>query len=478
MPGPRTAGEWKELSESFGGNQYDIYAEMRRRYGDVMLLSEGVAGTDIVTIFHPADIEKGLRREGPLPRGLGQALLPFMKFYSEHAPNGLNLGRIDGKKWSDLRKAMNQPMMSPKSAQTYIPHLERVMDECSRHLAANGSDMANYLPKVTFEMICSVLLDHIPHIVAPGNRASQLDEDFVHTAKKVFPLMAEIMSPDEMPAFLKGESAVYRDEFEPTMMKIMALGGEYITDLQRRLEEHKGDPSHEVHSSYFAQILKMDILDDHQVNINFSNLIFAGVDTTSNVLQWMMLHIARNPRVQDKLRAEAETVLAGRNVGSPADYKALRYHRMVMKEVYRLTPPVFGTARYLPDDAEFGGFHVPQGTMVRMHPLPFLANPDVWDRPEEFVPERWTKKGDDEEEEEDDDDESAFVVPDNSGCPMGHVSNHKFLEVVPFSVGKRMCLGARLAEVEIVAFFARVIQVRRHETDSCRMMTTHAHVPL
>ena len=40
-------------------------------------------------------------------------------------------------------------------------------------------------------MICSVLLDHIPHIVAPGNRASQLDEDFVHTAKKVFPLMNE-----------------------------------------------------------------------------------------------------------------------------------------------------------------------------------------------------------------------------------------------------------------------------------------------
>ena len=69
----------------------------------------------------------------------------------------------------------------------------------------------------------------------------------------------------------------------------------------------------------------MDILDDHQVNINFSNLIFAGVDTTSNVLQWMMLHIAQNPRVQAKLRAEAEAVLGGGNVASPKDYKALKY---------------------------------------------------------------------------------------------------------------------------------------------------------
>ena len=98
-----------------------------------------------------------------------------------------------------------------------------------------------------------MLLDHVPHMVAPG-RASQLDENFVHTAKKVFPLMADIMSPDEMPAFLKGESAVYKDEFEPTMLQIMAMGGEYIVDLKQRLEEHKDDPSHDVHTCYFAQV--------------------------------------------------------------------------------------------------------------------------------------------------------------------------------------------------------------------------------
>ena len=70
---------------------------------------------------------------------------------------------------------------------------------------------------------------------------------------------------------------------------------------------------------------------------------------------------------------------------------------MVMKEVYRLTPPVFGTARYLPEDTTFGGFQVPKGTMVRMHPL-----------------DRWAKNPAEEEEED-------FVIPDNSTCPMGKV---------------------------------------------------------
>ena len=91
---------------------------------------------------------------------------------------------------------------------------------------------------------------------------------------------------------------------------------------------------------------------------------------------------------------------------------------MAMREVYRLTPPVFGTARYLPEDTNFGGFQVPKGTMVRMHPLPYLTHPEVWDRPEEFVPERWTKYSNGEggggEEEN-------FVIPDNSKCPMGEV---------------------------------------------------------
>ena len=73
----------------------------------------------------------------------------------------------------------------------------------------------------------------------------------------------------------------------------------------------------------------MNILDDHQVNINFSNLIFAGVDTTSNVLQWMMFHLAKNPRVQAKLRAEASAVLRGGNVASSEDYKALKYDHLM-----------------------------------------------------------------------------------------------------------------------------------------------------
>ena len=235
IPGPRSAAEMNELNSSLGGDQHAIYAEMHRRYGDIMLMGRDVFGTDVVTLFHPTHIERVMRHEGPLPRGLGQALLPFAHFYRDHAPKGLNLGRISGKDWLSLRKAMNQPMMSPKAAQSYLPHLNRVMPACSEHLAAHGDKIDDYAARMTFEMICSVLLDHRPGIVS--GTASELDQRFVETSKRVFPLMAELMSPDEMPSFVRGESALYREQFEPTMLEIMEMGKEYIADLRQRLQD-------------------------------------------------------------------------------------------------------------------------------------------------------------------------------------------------------------------------------------------------
>ena len=149
-----------------GGHQHAIYREMHRRYGDAMLQPKEVFGADIVTLFHPEDIEMVMRREGPLPKGLGQALLPFAQFYRERAPNGLNLGRINGQQWKSLRQAMNKAMMSPKAAQSYLPHLNRVIPACSHHLAAHGDDFGEYVPLMTFEMISSVLLDHQPRIIS------------------------------------------------------------------------------------------------------------------------------------------------------------------------------------------------------------------------------------------------------------------------------------------------------------------------
>ncbi|MEC8121894.1 MAG: zinc-finger domain-containing protein, partial [Pseudomonadota bacterium] len=47
---------------------------------------------------------------------------------------------------------------------------------------------------VTFDMISSVLLDKYPRLVA--GEGSELDREFVDVARRVFPLMADMMTPE------------------------------------------------------------------------------------------------------------------------------------------------------------------------------------------------------------------------------------------------------------------------------------------
>jgi cytochrome P450 len=437
------------LHENHGGNQYALYNNLHSLFGDVMYQSKDEFGVDIVTLFHPRDIESVIRNEGPLPRGLGQALLPFSKFYEQHAPNGSNLGREQGEEWKRVRKVLAQFMMPPKQAQSYIPHLERVMQDCSSLLPQHANDMGNFVPLMTYEMIVSILLDRTANIVT--GKANDLDTKFVKTSKTIFPLMARLMSPNEMPKFLAGTSTIYK-EFEDNMLSIMAMGEEFIGEFEQRfiqaVEEKNLDAS--IMQSYFGKVRmhEPDALTNHQMNVNFSNLIFAGVDTTSNVMQWMLYHIAQNQQVQSKMREEYTNVLHGRTLSSVKDYKKLKYTKMVMKETYRITPPVFGSARFLPNDfdlkVESTGktATIPAETMIRLHPLPFLTEYSkniTWKDADIFRPERWQKG-----------DEESSVVSE--------VAQHPYLNIAPFGVGKRMCMGARLAQVEIHSMFSRILQ--------------------
>ena len=448
LTGP-TPKQLTALHEKHGGNQYALYNDLHAQFGDAMYQNKADFGIDIVTLFHPRDIEQIIRNEGPLPRGLGQALLPFSRFYEQHAPKGSNLGREQGKEWKRVRKVLAQFMMPPKQAQSYIPQLERVMQDCAPLLPQHANDMGNFVPLMTYEMIVSILLDRTANIVT-GN-ANALDAKFVHTSKTIFPSMARLMSPHEMPHFLAGTSTIYQ-EFEDNMLSIMAMGEEFIDEFDERFVEavEQGDPDASIMHCYFGKVRlhEPEALTKHQMNVNFSNLIFAGVDTTSNVIQWMLYHIAQHQDVQSKMRKEYASVLNGQTLSSVTQYKQLKYTKMVMKETYRMTPPVFGSARFLPNDFDL---HVeatgetatiPAETMVRLHPLPFLTeySKDItWQDADVFRPERWAKG-----------DVESVMVSD--------VAQHPYLNIAPFGVGKRMCMGARLAQVEIHSMFSRILQ--------------------
>ena len=82
-------------------------------------------------------------------------------------------------------------------------------------------------------------------------------------------------------------------------------------------------------------------------------------------------------------------------------------------------------------NVEFEGFTIPKNA----HVIPLLhavhMNPEHWDQPEEFRPERFLNE-----------DHSCIVKPEH---------------FLPFGIGQRMCLGDQLAEKEFFMFFASLL---------------------
>jgi len=162
------------------------------------------------------------------------------------------------------------------------------------------------------------------------------------------------------------------------------------------------------------------------------DIFSAGVETLKTTIQWAILHMIHNPEVAKKVRAELDQVVGGHRLPSMADMPNLPYTRATIYEVQRRASVVpMGTVHATDRTVELDGHIIPKDT----HVIPLLyamhMDPEVWDEPEKFVPERFLKDG----------------------------KVHKPSHFMPFGSGQRMCLGDKLAEMELQLFFSSLMHV-------------------
>lgn len=176
----------------------------------------------------------------------------------------------------------------------------------------------------------------------------------------------------------------------------------------------------------------------------------AGVDTTQSAINWNMLQLANNPDAQEKVRAEVLSVFGkdGPLTAEPFEKMRMRlpYLRAFVRETHRLTPasPTV-TNRPCPVDLELGGYLVPKETRVNFNVWNIQNDPKYVEEPEKFMPERWLDD----------------AVEQRRGTEAG-VIDHKLLSN-PFSFGARMCMGGRVAELEIYTIICHVVRTWRLE---------------
>ena len=183
---------------------------------------------------------------------------------------------------------------------------------------------------------------------------------------------------------------------------------------------------------------------DKEIRDQVMTLMFAGHDTSTSTLTFMMHELARHPDVVERLCEEQDRVLAGRMPDIDTLEREMPYLEMVMDEVLRLYPPAWIGPRRAVRDFEFGGHGVKRGAYVNYCSWASHRLPEVFPEPEAFVPERFTRER-------------------KAAMPRG--------AYVPFGGGKRVCIGKRFGLIEVKLVTTMLLQRLRADALPGRTVT-------
>lgn len=167
-------------------------------------------------------------------------------------------------------------------------------------------------------------------------------------------------------------------------------------------------------------------MSDAELRDNLLTFIVAGHETTALTLAWAFYLLAHHPQAQDRARAEAQAVLAGRAAGV-ADVPRLPFARAVIDEALRLYPPAGFLSRTAREADDLAGAWVLPGDTVMLPVYAIHRHRARWEAPDAFVPER-------------------FLGPPPE--------RYAYL---PFGDGPRICIGAAFALQEAVIILATLL---------------------
>jgi cytochrome P450 len=159
-----------------------------------------------------------------------------------------------------------------------------------------------------------------------------------------------------------------------------------IIDGYRRSEGDRGD----------LMSLLMRASDDEtgtgmtsgQLRDEAMTLVIAGSETTGNTIAWACYLLARYPRLQERLQAEVDLVLAGGDAGHET-LAALPYTRAVITETLRLYSPVWILPRRALVDVELDGYRLRAGSRIMFSPYALNRDARLHRDPDRLDPDRW-----------------------------------------------------------------------------------------
>lgn len=409
------------IKHGFRGKMIDDMRQFGRVYGTYMLRSP------VLVIGDPEMVKQVCikRAENFLNRGsLGNETKPLDK----------GIVVLKGLEWKRVRNILT-PTFSSGKIKAMFPLVEQCADQLCASLLKSREptvDIKSYFTNFTLDVVASTLFGlKVNTQEDPTNEFKKHGTELFNFRLLNWKFLAIVIFPKiAVPLFKRFDVNLFpKDSFE--------FFKKVIHDaLTERETSQDSEKYHDFLASMVAARREAENqgakgLTEDEVMAQSLTFFLAGFETTANAMQFLAYFLAWNPDCQEKAYREIRE--AKTQHGGEITYdclKSLRYLNNCFEEALRLCPPALLTDRVCTETTTVNGYEIEKGVNVRIPIYTLAHDPEVWDDPERFNPDRF-------EAETAESRDPTYLIP--------------------FGLGPRNCIGMRLAQMEVRKAMAELL---------------------
>nr|BAH98133.1 flavonoid 3',5'-hydroxylase [Rhododendron x pulchrum] len=405
-------------------------AQMAKKYGPIIYLKMGTL--DMVVAATPESARAFLKtldmNFSNRPPNAGATHLAY---------NSQDMVFADyGPKWKSLRKLSNLHMLGGKALDdsvgirhTETGHMVRAMCESGRR--GEAVVVAEMLTFAMANIIGQVILGRRVFVQA-GSESNEFKDMVVElmTSAGLFNV------GDFIPALAWMDLQGIEGGMKRMHRKWDSLITRMVKEHAETAHERRGNPD-------FLDVLMANRetsqggpgLSITNIKALLLNLFTAGTDTSSSVIEWALAEMLLNLQILKRAHQEMDQVIGRSRRLQESDIKNLPYLQAICKESFRKHPSTpLNLPRISSEACEVNGYYIPKNARLSVNIWGIGRDPDVWENPLEFNPERFLTE------------KNAKIDPRGND-----------FELIPFGAGRRICAGARMGVVMVEYFLDTLV---------------------
>ncbi|KAF9456359.1 cytochrome P450 [Collybia nuda] len=381
-PGPPTKPLIGNLDIFPTGHIHLQFLQWAKIYGDVFSLK--LMNKTMIILNNPTLVKEIIDK-----RSLSSSNRPKSIILDKLIPHNMNLGagRFANETWRVLRKSSAQ-LLNADNFRNFKDYQYAEATQLMWDLAQNPTEWYNHIHRYTTSFAMGIVYGKR----SPSIYSSDMKEFFSTHHKFLHAMNIDTMPPVDLFPVLNWVPE-YLVQWKKTVTDARisheALYYRLLSTVRQRREEGRGN------GCFLEQALENSEewgLTSDELLMNLGAVLIQGSDTSSAAMQNLLLCLVAFPDAQAKAREEIDKVVGSERAPRWDDLVNLPYTMALVEEANRFRPVgPLGLPHEMVRDEVVDGFLYPKDAVVWINIYAIFHDERYFDKPNEFIPERFLK---------------------------------------------------------------------------------------